>query len=411
MSGALAIAARDGAARAGTVTTAHGAFTTPAFMPVGTHATVKSLDPTEVRACGAEILLCNGYHLMLRPGVELVERAGGLHRFMGWDGPILTDSGGYQLVSLEDRAVVEDDGAVFVSPYDGTRLRVRPEDAVAAQSRLGSDIIMCLDHPVAYGASAARTEEATARTHRWAERCRAAHPAPGRQLLFGIAQGGFDPQLRAASARLVAGLDFDGMAIGGLALGEPVAVMAAMAEVSVAELPERLPRYVMGLGTDNELLTMVGLGIDMFDCVVPTRLARNAVALTRAGRLSLKQAAWRDDLRPVEEGCPCSCCRRFSRAYLRHLFGAGEILAHRLVSIHNLTHLAQLMAEAREAIVMGRFADHRAEVAERLARGQRDDAGARGVSADPGAAAPAEAGTPVTRAAPAAPVGADRPRP
>ncbi|GAC1337580.1 MAG: tRNA guanosine(34) transglycosylase Tgt [Candidatus Dormibacteria bacterium] len=371
---ALSILARDGGARAGSVRTAHGSFATPAFMPVGTHASVKSLDPTEVRGCGAGILLCNAYHLMLRPGVELVERAGGLHGFMGWDGPILTDSGGYQLVSLEDRAPVDDDGAIFVSPYDGTRLRVRPEDTVAAQGRLGADIAMCLDHPVAYGASAERTRAATERTHRWAERCRLAHPGPGGGLLFGIVQGGFDPGLRAESARVIAGLDFDGVAIGGLALGEPVAVMTAMAEASVAELPEGLPRYVMGLGTENELLEMVALGIDMFDCVMPTRLARNAVALTGQGRLSLKQAAWREDLRPVEQGCPCSCCSRFSRAYLRHLFSAGEILAHRLLSIHNLTHLSRLMAGARSAIENGRFAEYRQGVAGRLAGGRREAA-------------------------------------
>src|SRR5579864_3187134 len=275
----LSIEARDGAARTGVLHTAHGPVRVPAFMPVGTHATVKACLPDEVRATGADIVLCNGYHLALRPGVELVEAAGGLHRFMGWDGPILTDSGGYQMVSLRDVAGVDDDGAVFVSPYDGTRMRMTPEESVRAQARLGADIVMCLDHPVAYGADSALTREATARTHLWAERCRAAHPGEG-HLLFGIAQGGFDADLRRESARAVGAMDFDGVAVGGLALGEPPPVMATMAGAALEELPDDLPRYLMGLGTDAELLAMVGLGIDMFDCVVPTRLARNATALT-----------------------------------------------------------------------------------------------------------------------------------
>jgi len=366
---ALRITARDGQARAGILHTAHGDVRTPAFMPVGTHATVKACLPGEVRQTGADILLCNGYHLVLRPGVELVEQAGGLHLFMGWDGPILTDSGGFQLVSLQEVAQLDDGGATFVSPYDGTRLRMTPEDAVSAQARLGADVVMCLDHPVAYGADAALTREATARTHLWAERCRAAHPGEG-HLLFGISQGGFDPQLRRESARAVAGLGFDGVAVGGLALGEPPPVMQAMAEAALEEIPDGLPRYVMGLGTDAELLDMVALGIDMFDCVLPTRLARTGTALTFGGRLSLRQARWRDDLRPIEPGCFCAACTGgFSRAYLRHLFGAGEILAHRLVSLHNLTHLGTLMARARAAIESGGFAELRTAVLDGLAAG------------------------------------------
>jgi queuine tRNA-ribosyltransferase len=366
---ALRITARDDEARTGTLHTAHGEIRTPAFMPVGTHATVKACLPDEVRVTGADVLLCNGYHLMLRPGVELVERAGGLHRFMGWDGPILTDSGGFQMVSLQDVAAIDDDGATFVSPYDGSRLRVTPEDAVGAQARLGADIVMCLDHPVAYGASPALTREATARTLRWAERCRAAHPGEG-HLLFGISQGGFDPLLRAESADAVQALGFDGMAIGGLALGEPPPVMETMARAAVAKLPEALPRYVMGLGTDAELLAMVGIGIDLFDCVLPTRLARNGTALTAGGRLSLRQSQYREDLRVAEEGCPCpACAGGFTRAYLRHLFASGEILAHRLLSLHNLTHLGRLMAGAREAIAEGRFADYRRGVVAGLAGG------------------------------------------
>ena len=275
---ALQINHLDGAARTGILTTAHGEIRTPAFMPVGTHATVKSLDPREVREAGADVLLCNAYHLALRPGVDLIEAAGGMHAFMAWDGPILTDSGGYQLVSLRDVAKVDSNSATFVSPYDGSRLRVTPEAAIDNQFRLGADIIMCLDHPVAFGTSAAAAAQATERTLRWAERCRAAHPGQGR-LLFGIAQGGFDVAARHASADAVAALDFDGVAIGGLAVGEPVEVMAEMTAASVAELPPDRPRYFMGLGTDAELLTMIGLGVDMFDCVVPTRLARNGLAL------------------------------------------------------------------------------------------------------------------------------------
>ena len=277
---ALALTATDGSARTGTLRTAHGEVRLPAFMPVGTHAAVKAVHPAEVRACGADILLCNAYHLALRPGADLIDRLGGLQELMRWDGPILTDSGGYQLVSLDGVASIDDEGATFVSPYDGSRLRVTPEEAVALQARLGADVIMCLDHPVAYGAAAAVAAEATERTHRWAERCRRAHPGRDRHLLFGIAQGGFDATERRRSAEVVAGLDFDGVAIGGLALGEPPPVMEAMARAALERIPGGVPRYVMGLGTDAELLAMVGAGVDMFDCVLPTRLARNGTALT-----------------------------------------------------------------------------------------------------------------------------------
>jgi queuine tRNA-ribosyltransferase len=367
---ALSIVARDGAARTGTLRTAHGEVRLPAFMPVGTHAAVRAVHPAEVRACGADVLLCNAYHLALRPGAELIERLGGLQRLMRWDGPILTDSGGYQLVSLDGVASLDDGGATFVSPYDGRRLRVTPEDAVGLQARLGADVIMCLDHPVAYGAPGAAAAEATARTHRWAERCRRAHPGRDRHLLFGIAQGGFDPAARRRSAELIAGLDFDGVAIGGLALGEPPPVMEAMAGAALERLPAELPRYVMGLGTDAELLAMVSAGVDMFDCVLPTRLARNGTALTCGGRLPLRRSAHRDDVRPLEEGCPCpACAGGFSRAYLRHLFAAGEILAHRLLSLHNLTHLGLLMAGARSAIAAGRLSEYRRGVLAGLAAG------------------------------------------
>ncbi|MBV8194242.1 MAG: tRNA guanosine(34) transglycosylase Tgt [Candidatus Dormibacteraeota bacterium] len=345
----------DGLARTGVLSTVHGDVRTPAFMPVGTHATVRSLDPDEVRASGADILLCNAYHLALRPGVDVIERAGGLHTFMGWRGPILTDSGGYQLVSLADVARVDDAGADFISPYDGSRLRVTPELAVETQQRLGADVLMCLDQPVAWGADDDDVRVATERTHRWAERCRDAH-AGSNSLLFGIAQGGFDVSLRRESAHAVADMGFDGLAIGGLSVGEPLDRMLALTEASLTEFPDSSPRYFMGLGTDFEVVAAVSLGVDMFDCVVPTRLARNATALIRAGRLSLRNAVYRDDLRPLDATCDCAACRRFSRAYLRHLFMSGEILAHRLVSLHNLTHLGRLMAEVRDAIAAGTLA-------------------------------------------------------
>jgi queuine tRNA-ribosyltransferase len=363
---ALTVEARDGDARCGWVTTAHGRFEVPAFMPVGTHATVKAVHPDELRACGVQILLCNAYHLALRPGVDVIEEAGGLHGFMGWDGPILTDSGGYQLLSLGAVASVQDEAVTFVSPYDGSRLRVTPAEAVRIQERLGADVIMCLDHPVAWGAGTAQVAAAAERTLRWAEQCRAAARGPGR-LLFGIAQGGFERSSRRASARAIAGLDFDGMAIGGLSVGEPLEVMLAMAEATLAELPQDRPRYFMGLGTDTELLAMIALGVDMFDCVVPTRLARNGTALTVNGVLSLRNAASRRDLRPIDQDCGCAACSRFSRAYLRHLFAAGEILAHRLVSIHNLTHLNRLLRDARGAIREGSFAALREAVRSRRA--------------------------------------------
>jgi queuine tRNA-ribosyltransferase len=369
---ALTVEAQDGGARSGCLRTAHGEVRTPAFMPVGTHATVKSLDPDEVRACGADILLCNAYHLALRPGVDLIERAGGLHAFMGWDGPILTDSGGFQLVSLRRVTSVDEDAATFVSPYDGSRLRVTPEEAVSLQARLDADIVMCLDQPVGWGSDPAAATAATERTHHWAARCRAVHPGGGR-LLFGICQGGFDARARNESAAAIAALDFDGVAIGGLSVGEPLEVMEAMTAASMAELPSTTARYFMGLGTDSELLTMVGLGVDMFDCVAPTRLARTGAAMTPDGRLSLRRAVYRDDLRPLVEGCACPACTRFSRAYLRHLFAAGEILGHRLLTLHNLTHVSNLVATAREAIAAGRFEAFRAASEARLGSG--DEAG------------------------------------
>ncbi|MGC1185578.1 MAG: tRNA guanosine(34) transglycosylase Tgt [Candidatus Dormiibacterota bacterium] len=353
VTGNFSISARDGRARRGSLRTANGEVQTPAFMPVGTHATVKACSPEEVAQTGAEVLLCNFYHLSLRPGIGLIQELGGLHRFMGWSGSILTDSGGYQLVSLGELVELDDGGVTFRSPYDGATIELTPTGVVEGQMRLGSDVIMALDQPVPYGTPTELAEVATHRTHLWAERCRQVDT--GSSLLFGIVQGGFEPRARALSAELIAGLGFDGIALGGLVLGEPPPVRHLAIDACVEHLPEQLPRYVMGLGTDIDLLEAITRGIDLFDCVLPTRLARTGTALTDRGRISLRQSRFRRDGRPLEEGCSCPACSSFSRAYLRHLYGAGEILAHRLISLHNLCHLGRLMGEVRQAIGEGQL--------------------------------------------------------
>lgn len=349
----FAISARDGRARRGTLLTAHGEVQTPAFMPVGTHATVKACDPHEVAQSGAEMLLANFYHLSLRPGVELIAEMGGLHSFMGWKGSILTDSGGYQLVSLGELVDLDDSGVTFRSPYDGATIQLTPQGVVEGQLRLGSDVIMVLDHPVPFGTSPALAAVATRRTHLWAAKCREIDTGPS--MLFGIVQGGFEVGSRAKSAELIAGLGFDGVALGGLVLGEPPQVRQPAIDACVEHLPEQLPRYLMGLGTDLDLLDAVTRGVDLFDCVLPTRLARTGTVLTDRGRLSLRQARFRRDGGPVERGCQCPACVSFSRAYLRHLYLAGEILAHRMLSLHNLWHLSRLMAGVRLAIEAGQL--------------------------------------------------------
>jgi len=346
----------NGPARAGTLATRHGDIKTPVFMPVGTHANVKACIPGEIEAAGAQVLLCNSYHLALRPGVSLIQKAGGLHSFMGWNGSILTDSGGYQLVSLAGISRISDEGAEFVSPYDGSRLFITPADAISNQANLGADIIMALDQPTGYGTVDGSAQDvADLRTIKWAKACRAAHPGNG-HLVFGIAQGGFDEGRRRRSAAAISELDFDGVAIGGLALGEPVELMASLAQASIGTLPQDRPRYFMGLGTTAELIQMVGIGVDMFDCVVPTRPARHGVAMTAGGNLALRQARDREDLDPLEQGCSCpGCSLHFSRAYLRHLHVAREVLADRLLSIHNVTHLIRMIRLAREAILAGQL--------------------------------------------------------
>jgi len=344
--------AEEGGARRGRLDTAHGLIDTPAFMPVGTQATVKALTPQEVHELGAQVLLANTYHLALRPGAERIKNLGGLHRFMGWDGSILTDSGGFQVFSLDHLVKVSDDGAIFRSHLDGSEQRFTPESVMAIQRDLGSDIAMAFDQPVSWPAATETARAAMERTHRWAARCLAAQPGDG-QLRFGIVQGGFDDDLRTESAGVLAQQPFDGFGIGGLSLGEPKSVTYRLLSLQTAVLPRDRPRYLMGVGTPGDLVEAIARGVDMFDCVLPTRIARNGSILTRGGRINLRNRRFIDDSGPPDEGCDCYTCRRFSRAYLRHLFMAGEILGHRLASIHNLRVLVRLVTEIRQSIGSG----------------------------------------------------------
>lgn len=367
MSGNYTVTATDGAARAGVLRTAHGDVPTPAFMPVGTKGTVKSVDPDELGALGTTILLGNTYHLHFRPGDELVEELGGLHRFMGWEGPILTDSGGFQVFSLRDTiAAVDDDGVTFNSVYDGAADRFTPETVAAVQARLGSDIAMCLDICPPADVPRADLAEAVRRTTLWATRQRAAPRGEG-QLLFGIAQGASDPELRRRSIAEIAALDFDGHALGGLAIGEDRSLMFETTAWAAAELPADKPRYFMGIGDPEGILEVIERGVDMFDCVLPTRTARTGSALTWEGRLNLRNARFARDPKPLDEGCSCPACARFSRAYLRHLINQEELLGLRLLSLHNLRFLLDLTANARAAIEQGRLAAYKAEALGRLA--------------------------------------------
>ncbi len=347
--------AEEGGARRGRLQTAHGAIDTPAFMPVGTQATVKALTPQEVQELGAQVLLANTYHLALRPGADRIARLGGLHRFMGWDGAILTDSGGFQVFSLDHLVKVTDEGATFRSHLDGSEQRFTPESVMAIQRELGSDIAMAFDQPVPWPAPGETARAAMQRTHRWATRCLSTESAAG-QLRFGIVQGGFDDDLRGESADVLGRLPFDGFGVGGLSLGEPKAVTYRLLSVQTAILPRDRPRYLMGVGTPADLVEAIARGIDMFDCVLPTRIARNGSILTRGGRINLRNRRFTEDAGPLDEGCDCYACRHFSRAYLRHLFMAGEILGHRLASLHNLRLLVRLVAQIREVIGTGGLA-------------------------------------------------------
>jgi queuine tRNA-ribosyltransferase len=366
VNGHFQVTATDGEARAGVLSTAHGDVPTPAFMPVGTKATVKGLHPDRVHELGAAILLANTYHLRFRPGDELVEELGGLHRFMGWDGPILTDSGGFQVFSLRHTILdADDDGVTFRSVYDGTPERFTPELAAAIQRRLGSDIAMCLDVCPPADAPPADLETAVRRTTAWAGR-QLAEPRARGQLLFGITQGGTDPELRSRSTDEIAALGFDGHAVGGLSVGEDREAMFETLGWCAPALPAERPRYFMGIGDPAGILEVVERGIDMFDCVLPTRLGRTGTALTWEGRLNLKNARFARDPRPLDEGCPCAACERFSRAYLRHLVTQQELLGLLLLSEHNVRFLLDLVAGARGAIESGGFAAYKAEALERL---------------------------------------------
>jgi queuine tRNA-ribosyltransferase len=351
------VTATDGAARAGVLRTAHGDVPTPAFMPVGTKASVKSLHPDEVRDAGAHILLGNTYHLHFRPGADLIAELGGLHAFMGWDGPILTDSGGFQVFSLRDTiAAVDDEGVTFRSVYDGSAARFTPELVAGIEAQLGSDVAMCLDVCPPAGVSRAKLAEAVRLTTVWAARQREAPRAPG-QLVFGITQGATDRELRSRSVAEITALEFDGYALGGLSVGEPRPEMIEAVGWATPLLPADRPRYFMGIGDPEGILEVVARGIDMFDCVLPTRLGRTGTALTPYGRLNLRNARFARDPAPLDERCGCQACTRFSRAYIRHLVNQEELLGLRLLSLHNLRYLLDLTAGARAAIEAGRLAD------------------------------------------------------
>lgn len=356
---------RGSAARLGRLETPHGAIDTPAFMPVGTQATVKGLMPDQLRAVGTEMLLANTYHLALRPGEETVAAMGGLHAFMGWDGPILTDSGGFQVFSLAARSRITDHGVTFRSHIDGRLLELTPERAVAIQEALGADVAMCLDHCPALPASHEEISRAVDRTIAWAERCKRAHTRPD-QSLFAIVQGGSHADLRSKCAEALLALDFDGYAVGGVSVGESREEVRLALEVTTHLLPADRPRYLMGVGRPQDILDAVATGIDLFDCVMPTRNGRNATCFTDKGLVKLRNAAHTRDPRPIEEGCDCPACTRFSRSYLRHLFLAREMLGPILASIHNLAYLHRLTKSIRQAIVAGRLVQLRMEVLEAL---------------------------------------------
>ena len=362
---AFSLEATDGVARAGTLRTAHGEVPTPIFMPVGTQASVKGLTPQEVAACGARIILANAYHLYLRPGAPVIEQAGGLHAFMGWPHPILTDSGGFQIFSLASLGSVDDEGYHFASHLDGTRHTFTPESVIHLQERLGSDIAMVLDDVAPAGVDEDRARESAARTLRWARRAQGARTRDD-QLTFAIVQGSTFEALRRENARALAALDFPGYAIGGLWVGEPKAHSLEMTRIVCEELPADKPRYVMGVGTPEDLLSCIGRGADMFDCVYPTRSARHALALTLQGRLNLRNARYVADFTPLDPACACPTCSHFSRAYLAHCFRANEMLAPRLVSTHNIWMMMRLSETARARIREGRFWSWQAGILESL---------------------------------------------
>jgi len=376
MTGHFQIEATDKAtaARAGKLRTAHGIIETPVFMPVGTQGTVKCMAPDELRQLGAQIILSNTYHLITRPGLELIHQAGGLHKFMNWDGPILTDSGGYQVFSLAKLRRISDAGVEFQSHVDGATLFLGPVEAMAAQAALGSDIAMAFDECPPWPCDREYACRSVALTLQWAARCRES-AVNDRQLLFGIVQGSMFADLREKCARELVAMDFPGYAIGGVSVGEPVAEMLQQVDMSVPFLPADKPRYVMGVGTPPQLLAMIARGVDMFDCVLPTRAARHGKVFTAHGSYSIRAAECRTDFGPLELGCECYACRQFSRAYLRHLIWANEILGLRMLTWHNLHMFLSLLRRARAAIAAGSFGEFQREfIAHYTEKTENDDA-------------------------------------
>lgn len=361
--GTFTITATDGAARRGHLVTAHGVVQTPIFMPVGTVGSVKAIAPDDLNALGAEIILGNTYHLYLRPGDELVSRRGGLHPFIAWDKPILTDSGGFQAFSLSELRKFSEDGVEFRSHLDGSKHMFTPEKVISIQRNLNSDIMMVLDECIPYETPYDATAKSIELTTRWALRARAAYPrGTGNNLLFAITQGGFFPDLRTASVQQLCEHDFDGFAIGGLSVGEPKHLMYSLLAHTAPLLPAHKPRYLMGVGTPLDIVTGIANGIDMFDCVLPTRNARNGTLYTSLGKINIKRKEYAEDDGPLDPACSCYTCRTFSRAYLRHLYQAKEILSFRLNSLHNLTYFLDLVRGARAAIETGTFASYRSHI-------------------------------------------------
>lgn len=352
-------------ARRGRITTRHGTIETPVFMPVGTQATVKAMKPEDVEKTGAEIILGNTYHLYLRPGADIVREAGGLHQFMNWHRPILTDSGGFQVFSLGQFRKITEEGAKFTSYIDGSRHMMRPEDSVDVQTALGSDIMMAFDECVAYPAERKYVEASVERTTRWLARCKAHHHNTENQSLFGIMQGGMFKDLRRISAEQITEFDLPGYAIGGLSVGEPKEVFLDVLDICPDLLPEDKPRYLMGVGTPDYLFEGVERGVDMFDCVLPTRLARHGVAMTSHGNINIKNAVHARDFSTLDPECDCYVCRNYSRAYLRHLFKSDEILSSMLLSEHNVHFLVNTMRKIREAIEQDRFPEYKHEFYEK----------------------------------------------
>ena len=352
---------KDTKARVGEIKTNHGIIKTPVFMPVGTRATVKTMTPEEVKDLGAQIILSNTYHLFLRPGPEIIEKAGGLHKFMNWHGPILTDSGGFQVFSLSANRKITEEGVTFRSHIDGSKQFLSPEVSIDVQNSLGSDIIMAFDECAPYPATYEYIEHSMNRTTRWAKRCKDHHKNTDNQALFGIVQGGMYKDLRKKSAKNLVAMDFPGYAVGGLSVGEPKDIMVDILDYTTDFLPEDKPRYLMGVGTPDYLFEAVEHGIDMADCVLPTRIARNGTAMTSVGRVIAKNGKYKEDFTSLDENCDCYTCKNYTKAYIRHLFNVNEILAYRLLSIHNIYFLTKLMENIRNAILEDRFLEYKKE--------------------------------------------------